>query len=85
MKPAIHESMSELIDAARRLQQVIEGERPDRLLEATVLSRLADDVAEMVHRLEGHAAALRGARAARGVSDAGPLERKNKGQARPDQ
>ena len=60
MKPAIYESLSELIDAARRLQQVIDGERPDRLLEATVLSRLAGDVAEMVLRLQDHAAALRG-------------------------
>jgi hypothetical protein len=78
MKPAIHESLSQMIDAARRLQQVIDGARPDRLLEATVLGRLAGDVAEMVHKLEGHAAALRGARAAREVSDAGPVERKNK-------
>jgi hypothetical protein len=60
MKPALHESLSELIDAARRLQQVIDGERPGRLLEAVVLGRLASDVAGMVQRLQGHAQALRG-------------------------
>jgi hypothetical protein len=60
MKPAVHERLDDLIAAARRLQQMIDGERPDRLLEATVLSRLAGDVAEMVLRLQDHAAALRG-------------------------
>jgi hypothetical protein len=58
MKPALHESLSELIDSARRLQQVIDGERPHKLLAAAALCRLAGDVAEMVHRLEGHAKAI---------------------------
>jgi hypothetical protein len=39
MKPAIHESLSELIDAAQRLQGVIDAERPERLQETAALGR----------------------------------------------
>jgi hypothetical protein len=60
MKPALHESLSELIAAARRLQDVLDAERPGRLLEAAALGRLAGDLAGMVQRLQGHAQALRG-------------------------
>jgi hypothetical protein len=60
MKPALHESLSELIDAARRLQGVLDAERPGRLLEAAALGRLASDVAGMVQGLREHARTLGG-------------------------
>jgi hypothetical protein len=58
MKPALHKSLSDLIDAARRLQHVIDGEPPDRLLAAAALGRLAGDLAAMVRRLQDHVDAL---------------------------
>jgi hypothetical protein len=60
MKPATLERLDDLAVVARRLQDALDAERPDALLAAAALCRLAGDVAEMVHRLEGHAAALRG-------------------------
>jgi hypothetical protein len=60
MKPALHETLSELIAAARRVQEVLDAERPGRLLEAAALCRLAGDLADMVHRLREHARTLGG-------------------------
>jgi hypothetical protein len=58
MKPAIHERLSDLIDAARRLQHALDAERADAPLPTFFLCRLAIDVDETVGRLERQAEAI---------------------------
>jgi hypothetical protein len=65
MKPAITERLDDLAVVARRLQHVLDTERPDAPLPAALLCRLARDVDDAVSRLQRHAEAISGAGAAR--------------------
>jgi hypothetical protein len=59
VKPGTSQRLDNLAAVGRRLQHALDAERPDRLLAAAVLRRLAGDVAGMVQRLEGQVLALR--------------------------
>jgi hypothetical protein len=65
MKPAISVRLDDLVAAARRLQHVIDAERPEAILPAALLCRLARDVDDAASRLQRQAEVISVASAAR--------------------